>query len=273
MFKQYRWLAAVVFITLFAWVVVGIIMSISGQLLFVMPTPPKMPSYTIEAPKKKPASLSSYDIIKDRKLLGITQKSGQAITDEDKDRPIAALGLVLKGTIAGSPDFSRAIIEDKGKQQLYRIGDSVSGASIVGIFRNKVILDINGQEQMLVPEDSDMKKGPKGSSTGVTLPNMSGDGNMYSAMQNMEQFLGNARVVPYFKGGEPYGFRVTNVDNSSPLFGLGVRSGDVIKSVNGVPVKSPEDAMKLYQNMQGMSSANIELERHGATTSINVPLN
>jgi general secretion pathway protein C len=278
MLNRYKWLIPVVFITLFAWVVVGIIMSVSGQLLFIMPGPPKKIATTIEAPKRQPAPISSYDVIKERKLLGsISKGPAGTLTGDDRDRPIAALGLLLKGTIAGSVIYSRAIIEDKGKQQIFKIGDSVSGANIIGIFRNKVILEMNGQEQMLVPEETSGKKGAKGgpgsSAPAIPIGGMSGGGgDMSSAMQNMEQFLGNARVVPYFKGGEPYGFRVTNVDNSSPLFGLGVRSGDVIKSVNGIPIKTPEDAMKLYQNMQNISSANVELERHGTTTSINVPL-
>jgi general secretion pathway protein C len=276
MFNRYKWLIPVVFITLFAWVIVGIIMSVSGQLLFVMPGPPKQTAATVKTPKKQPAPLSSYDIIKERKLLGsITTAPQGLLTGDDRDRPIAALGLLLKGTIAGSDLFSRAIIEDKGKQQIYKIGDSVSGANIIGIFRNKVILEMNGQEQMLVPEEKTDKKGAKGGpplGPAIPMANKVEGGDMSSAMQNMEQLLGNARVVPYYKGGEPYGFRVTNVDNSSPLFGLGVRSGDVIKSVNGTPVKTSEDAMKLYQNMQNVSSANIELERHGVTTSVNVPL-
>jgi general secretion pathway protein C len=278
MLNRYKWLVPVVFITLFAWVIVGIIMSVSGQLLFVMPGPPKKSEITVQTPKKQPAPISSYDVIKESKLLGSISKGPQGtLTGDDRDRPIAALGLLLKGTIAGSVIFSRAIIEDKGKQQIFKIGDSVSGANIIGIFRNKVILEMNGQEQMLVPEETTGKKGAKGGPSGPSVPTipiggMSEGGDMSSAMQNMEQFLGNARVVPYFKGGEPYGFRVTNVDNSSPLFGLGVRSGDVIKSVNGIPIKTPEDAMKLYQNMQNISSANVELERHGTTTSVNVPL-
>ncbi len=275
MFNRYKWVIPVVFITLFAWVIVGIIMSVSGQLLFEMPGPPKHSAAIATTPKKQPAPISSYDIIKERKLLGsITTTPQGLLTGDDRDRPIAALGLLLKGTIAGSDLYSRAIIEDKGKQQIYKIGDSVSGASIIGIFRNKVILVMNGQEQMLVPEDKTDKKGPRGgppSGPAVPMANLSG-GDMSSAMQNMEQLLGNARIVPYYKGGEPYGFRVTNVENSSPLFGLGVRSGDVIKSVNGSPVRSSEDAMKLYQNMQDVSSANIELERHGVTTSVNIPL-
>jgi general secretion pathway protein C len=276
MFNRYKWVLPVVFITLFAWVIVGIIMSVSGQLLFEMPGPPKQNAAAVKTPKRQPAPLSSYDIIKERKLLGsITTTPQELLTGDDRDRPIAALGLLLKGTIAGSDLYSRAIIEDKGKQQIYKIGDSVSGASIIGIFRNKVILVMNGQEQMLVPEEKADKKGPRGgppSGPAIPMANLAGGGDISSAMQNMEQLLGNARVVPYYKGGEPYGFRVTNVENSSPLFGLGVRSGDVIKSVNGTPVKTSEDAMKLYQNMQNVSSANIELERHGVTTSVNIPL-
>jgi len=63
------------------------------------------------------------------------------------------------------------------------------------------------------------------------------------------------------------------VDNDSPLYGVGVRSGDVIRSVNGIPVRSPEDAFKAYQQLGNQSSVQVELERGGSSLSVTVPVN
>lgn len=277
--KRYRWLIHLGILTVFIWVIVGIIMSITNHVLYKMPQPGKSPEVMLQTHRRPPRDRSFYDLIKTRDLFKV-QARGPVTGSRDPNAalPIAAMGIILKGTISGPDEIARAIIDDKGKQQLYRIGDEIMGARVLAIFRNKVIMEVNGQEQQLVPPEPGAKKGaspmaqmpPGGFPAGQ--PGMPPSNDMTAAMQNMEQFLGKARVVPYFKGGEPYGFRVSNVEGDSPLAGLGVRSGDVIRSVNGIPVRSPEDALKAYQQLGSQSSVQVELERGGSSMSVNVPL-
>jgi len=91
-------------------------------------------------------------------------------------------------------------------------------------------------------------------------------------MKNFDEFLGNARVVPYFKGGEPYGFRVSNLSSDAPVYGLGMRTGDIIRSVNGVPIRTPEDAFKAYQQFQDQANVQLDVERNGQSTTVTVPI-
>ena len=91
-------------------------------------------------------------------------------------------------------------------------------------------------------------------------------------MKNFDEFLGNARVVPYFKGGEPYGFRVSNLGSDAPVYGLGMRTGDIIRSVNGVPIRTPEDAFKAYQQFQDQANVQLDVERNGQSTTVTVPI-
>ena len=63
-----------------------------------------------------------------------------------------SLKLKLLGTIAGgNPEEAFAVIEDqrKKKQFLYQIGQSVQGAEIIKILRQKVVLNYQGEDQVL----------------------------------------------------------------------------------------------------------------------------
>ncbi|MEN6476102.1 MAG: type II secretion system protein N [Syntrophaceae bacterium] len=274
--KRYQWLVHLAIVTVFIWVIVGIVSSITGHVFYKLPKPERSASVAVESHRRRPMDRGSYDIIKTRGLFDIQAKGALPAggVDKDRDRPIAEMGISLKGTITGPESWARAIIDDKGKQQLYKIGDEIMGARVLAIFRNKVIMDVNGQEQQLVPDEPGGRKARGGRAMARAVPGSAPGGMPPSAdmMQNMEEFLGRARVVPYFKGGEPYGFRISNVDNNSPLYGVGVRSGDVIRSVNGIPIRSPEDAFKAYQQLGSLSSVQVELERGGSSLSVTVPV-
>lgn len=277
MLKRYQWLVHLAILTVFIWVVAGIVWSITGHVFYKVPQPDRRGSAAVDTPRRRPADRGSYDIIKTRGLFDIQTRGAlpSGGVDKDKDRPIAEMGISLKGTITGPEVLARAIIDDKGKQQLLKIGDEIMGARVLAIFRNKVIMEVNGQEQQLVPEEPGSSRAVRGGpAMARAMPASIPNGRTPSAevMQNMEQFLGRARVVPYFKGGEPYGFRVSNVDNDSPLYGVGVRSGDVIRSVNGIPVRSPEDAFRAYQDLGNQATVQVELERGGSSVSVTVPL-
>lgn len=101
-----------------------------------------------------PGARRDANIILTRNLFG------QQFTSETPAAPavdVAAtldksdLEVVLVGTIGDSEGTQRAIILDKKsrKQELYKEGDEVKGANIKEILRGKVILDIEGKEELL----------------------------------------------------------------------------------------------------------------------------
>ncbi len=243
-----------------------------------MPTPQEKTFHQDSQRKGRQLTRNDYNIIAERDLLKVSRISptaGQGMIDKDVVRPIAAMGLALKGTIAGPKEIARAIIESNKEQKIYKIGDEIMGATLLAVFRNKVIVDVNGQEQMLVIEEGEQKAAAAPPGVPSRLPGRvasAGPQGMNPLMKNLDQFLGKARVVPYFKGGEPYGFRVSNLGSDAKAYGLGVRAGDIIRSVNGVPVRTPEDAFKAYQDLQNESNVQLELERNGQSVTVSVPL-
>lgn len=280
--RQFTWLIQLAVLTLFAWVIAGIITTVAGYFLYEVPVPREKVSVQESQKKEKKRSREEYNVIIDRDLLKIAQAgpaSGRDGIDKDAVRPIAELGLILKGTIAGPSEIARAIIESKNEQKIYKINDEIMGATLLAIFRNKVIMNVNGQEQMLVMEESPSAdkapgvSGPVGPSrVSRGMGPMGASSGMTSVMKNLDEYIGKARVIPYFKGGEPYGFRVSNLGSDAMVYDLGVRAGDVIRSVNGTPIRTPEDAFKAYQQFQNESSVQIELERNGQPVSVNVPI-
>jgi type II secretory pathway component PulC len=96
----------------------------------------------------------NYQVIIDRNLFG-TRSIGPE-TGGGKNNPLAGLSItsldvVLLGTIVGENDDKRAIIMDKDqkRQEIYRIGDSIQGAIIKDILREKIILGFRDRDEIL----------------------------------------------------------------------------------------------------------------------------
>jgi len=97
-----------------------------------------------------------YSIILTRNLFGQQFKtedtSPAPAVDVAANLDKSSLEIVLVGTIGGSEGTPhRAIILDRKtrKQDLYKEGDEVKGANIKEILRGKVILDVQGKEELL----------------------------------------------------------------------------------------------------------------------------
>ena len=72
----------------------------------------------------------------------------------------SSLAVVLMGTITGSDGVERAIIYDKKerKQELYQEGDYLQQAAVKDIMRGKVIISLNGRDEILdIAEARDVK--------------------------------------------------------------------------------------------------------------------
>jgi hypothetical protein len=100
---------------------------------------------------------ADHQAILKRNLFGTPAKAVKpAATESPTPEQLAAtaLDLGLLGTITGTPNNRRAIIIDKKKkiQDIYYQGDEIQGALIKEIQRGKVILNVNGKDEILIPE-------------------------------------------------------------------------------------------------------------------------
>jgi type II secretory pathway component PulC len=95
-----------------------------------------------------------YRIILQRNLFGPPPGSDSTeseTTKEPEELEATSLNIVLMGTISGTEGTTRAIILDKknNEQELYETGDAIQGALVKEILRGKVILALNGKDEIL----------------------------------------------------------------------------------------------------------------------------
>jgi type II secretion system protein C len=91
----------------------------------------------------------------------------------------------------------------------------------------------------------------------------------------VQQFIANANVAskdakiyPHSKNGKADGYRLGRVRPRGIFAKLGLRSGDVVNSINNVPITSPDKLLTLYTKLPTANHMTIGITRHGKPVSI-----
>jgi general secretion pathway protein C len=119
-------------------------------------------------------------------------------------------------------------------------------------------------EETLEPEDAGEPKDagePSGEIEEETIP-ISQD-ELQGSINDLNQLMTQVRIRPYFRGGKPEGLIVSQIQGDSIFAKLGLMNGDIIASVNGKPMSSPEEAFQLYNSLNSASQVTVEVTRRG----------
>jgi general secretion pathway protein C len=81
-----------------------------------------------------------------------------------------------------------------------------------------------------------------------------------------------ARIRPFFTDGKPDGLLLYGIRNDSVFHQIGLRNGDIIKSINGSDTLSAQDAVNMYQSLDAsleeISDIRFTVLRRGKTQDI-----
>jgi len=91
-------------------------------------------------------------------------------------------------------------------------------------------------------------------------------------LKDLAKLQSEARVVPNYQNQKYDGFKLVGVRPGSLYRALGIRSGDIIKSVNGTTIDSPTKALELFEQLKSSSDIKVDVERRGQpkTLSFNI---
>ncbi|WP_455222908.1 type II secretion system protein GspC [Kaarinaea lacus] len=215
--------------------------------------------------------------------------------------PETRLNLKLRGVFSSDDKTAaRAIIADsRGEEDSYSIGAQVPGGAILNeIYPDRVILEHNGRlETLKLPVDDmpDSDAGPSSataSSRGAGVAPTSrisgssvsqGDIAQASAstqdnaallgqyrdalMNDPNSVMGLVNVRPYQKDGQLVGYRIRPGKDRALLRRFGLRSGDVVTAVNGVPMNNPVKALEVLRDLSSASQLTVDIERNGSPQS------
>jgi general secretion pathway protein C len=82
-------------------------------------------------------------------------------------------------------------------------------------------------------------------------------------LQNQGELMRSARVVPHEENGRVVGVKLYGIRKSS-LFGkLGLQNGDMLRTINGFDMGSPDSALEAYAKLRSASNLSLALVRRG----------
>ncbi|VEN72554.1 conserved hypothetical protein [Candidatus Desulfarcum epimagneticum] len=245
---------------------------------------PRIQALPDPAPKpvKKPRrekSFSHYKTIAARNLFDTDKKNPAPIQKIDiESLEKTRLDLKLLGTIVGGPENSAAVIakSSRRKQRLYRIGDSVENAVIKMILWERIVLSVDGREEILEMEKKGAQKIAAASAgtrkkrgrakkqrppikRRITLRRSV----IEKSLTDISGLMKDIRVRPHLENGRPAGMALSRVRPSSIFRKMGLAGGDILTGVNGKRIQSAGDAMRLYQGLKNDRSISVDIIRRG----------
>ena len=237
----------------------------------------------VEPDNKRQKPLSNYTIIAERNLFHtepgkVLEIEQQVDLDSLKQTD---LNLKLWGTVTGVQGKDRAVIEDTKKrtQNLYSDGDAIQGATVKLILREKVVLSVNGKDEILEMEKRESGRSSRRSTSGPSpRASTSSPARAYKvklkrsqiedAMANMNELMNQIKIQPYIQNGEPDGLILSGIKPNSLFRKMGLRNGDIIKGVEGEKIQSMDDAINFYSKLKSADSAALQIRRRGQLRDI-----
>jgi len=220
-------------------------------------------------------------------------------TIQDGDFAIQSdLNIKLLGSmVSRKPEYSLALVSENGTKTSYivGIGDRIMGESeVIEIRRDRIIFRRNARLEYIKIENS-ISGSPGIRPQGSTISAVGKDikapyappaakkaaaatgvkqvsankfeidrKSLNDELSDRERLAKAARLVPvYDKNGKSNGIKLINVADSSVYSKIGIKTGDIVKSINGQKIDSQAKALQLLDSMKNQSKVAIEVERRG----------
>lgn len=231
--------------------------------------------------------------IKDQSLSTIRMDQQAALAEEASlPSPIkAAVEIKLLGTVAWADTTGYAFISEMGRtQNMYKTGQTIEGAGILrGVHPDRIIMDFNGKIYEVMIENLFGKDQPEPAQPKMATSNIrTQNGKDFSkfarrtgkneyvvskraideSIQNPQNILTDARLLPNMVNGTQNGFRVSEIKRGGLYQHLGLSNGDILLAINDFKLSSPESALQAFTTLQGASAISIEVERRGKKISL-----
>ena len=268
-------MVSLLLVVLIAWQLAKTIwMLVPGSAIgVIVPMPDSMPQPISASPVSADANK-----IATSHLFGVADEKRGAPTlisaPNDDLADTRLINLTLNGTVASEiPNYSVAIISDGGKdQEVYIIGESVGNNAILhDVYADRVVLNENGilTNLKLPREFKNTPVATRRQAMTVSRQSVNNTKSMQSIVtQNLTKLTDVIRPTPYRVGGQQVGFRVYPGRDRRQFAALGLRPGDIIKSIDGQALSDASQAMQIFQSLGSAEQVTVTIERDGQSESL-----
>ena len=203
---------------------------------------------------------------------------------DNPERCLALQGYALIGTGVAIPEsesfailstFSKGGAKEGGDRvALLRVDDELDAGTILAAVRRNLVAfkttsgvrclgeNVGKEPQSLSEEKKEMASGPGDLNVQQTGPNsyrLSRD-DLTRATANLNSLASEARIVPDKKEG---GFKIFSIKPDSIWQKIGIQNGDVVKSINGIELSSPDKALEAYGRLRNANRLSLDVVRRG----------
>jgi len=275
------WVANLVLLAILGYVAADFILgNDTRQGTIVEPTPNIKEGEII--PDKDPTPLGNHKIILGRNIFGsageTTVKKNPQQEQNDTTAPFVR-ELRLLATVAGDEEVACAVIENVKTriQDLYKTGDTIEGAWVEKIERNRIVLFNGQQREVLNLSVASRVPGPFAKSAEPVIAKKPGIAEVVNIISPTEReinkkaflakvggteaILKTVDIAPYVVNGKENGIRITGLEDSSMARYVGFENGDVIQVINGQTVTNERKAFQILRKARAQSSLDIQLLR------------
>lgn len=204
--------------------------------------------------------------------------SNNTETTPDEQLEDTKLNVELQGVIAANdPEFSWAIIGRTENQKLYKIGDELDdapGVKVAQIHDIRIVLDNRGNLEQLWLYGEDGKNFAKTRAA----PRAAEPEPTQAAVIRQEQIqqarnIGDVvRFMVATENGRMIGYKVRPGRQRELFDQVGLRTDDIVVSVNGIEVNEPQKVREVYQALKTATEANLQVLRDGTTHAIQITM-
>jgi general secretion pathway protein C len=87
-------------------------------------------------------------------------------------------------------------------------------------------------------------------------------------IENQAELMKSARIIPEQENGKVVGIRMLNIRPETLLGKLGLQTGDMLKTINGFDMTSPEKALEAYAKLRTAPAIQVGVVRNGKPMNI-----
>lgn len=213
-----------------------------------------------------------YSTISNPKIEGLKNGSAQNL---DKYN--------LKAIFSTQSNGGLAIIEEKSslKDNLtLNAGEDINGYLLTKLYKDYVLFTKDGKEYILKIDNEnkttyELKSSDKEKNNNSTTDNkiILSKSTIKSYMNNLEEVSKNI-ILKEFKSGDSIdGFKIEKIVQNSDFSKLGLKDGDIIKSVNSSKLSSYGEVYNIFNNIDNISYLSIEVLRNNEIVELNYEIN
>jgi general secretion pathway protein C len=259
-------------------------------------------SVSVFVPKSGNSTLSTnaqnIDISSLKQLHLFGEYNAQAVVPnavEVESVPETQLNLTLAGVVASNdPQAASAIIANSGKQEVYGIGDKITGTRAVldQVYFDRVIIKHSGKLETLMLDGIDYNSSSLSNNKPVQQARKFKSGASSTDKKSKDKFIDQRatrlklsnirneisadpgkitdylRITPSRKDGKIIGYRLMPGRDAEFFKASGLQVGDIAVQMNGYDLTSPFDAAQALQALKTESEVTLMVDRNSDLINI-----